>query len=52
LDKKNAHKETFVRDSSGIIQNSLGVFCEQEVDRFNRLLTVIRSNLEQLDKAI
>ncbi len=41
-----------MKDSAGIIQNSLGVFCEQEVDRFNRLLAVIRGNLEQLDKAI
>ena len=32
--------------------NSLGVFCNQEVERFNRLLAVIKQQLDMLDKAI
>lgn len=31
---------------------SLGVFCEQEIVRFNILLTLMRKSLTMLDKAI
>ena len=31
---------------------SLGVFVGQEIDRFNKLLGVMRSSLVNLDKAI
>jgi hypothetical protein len=42
LSMRKAHPETFSKNEEGSM-NSLGVFCSQEIDRFNRLLGVIRT---------
>jgi phosphoribosylanthranilate isomerase len=46
-----AHPLTFAETEPGV-ENSLGVFVRQEIQRFNRLLSVIRLSLVQLEKAI
>lgn len=51
LDKAKAHAETFKKLESGAI-TSLGVFVGQEIDRFNKLLSLVRKNLSDLVKAI
>lgn len=51
IDLGNKHPEVFANDDNGK-PLSLGVFCEQEVVRFNFLLDVIRKSLATLDKAI
>jgi len=51
MDLSKAHADTFAETEKGVI-NSLGVFVKQELERFNRLLSVIRVNLVQLEKAI
>jgi len=51
LDKKKADDSTFQSIEGGQMQ-SLGVFVGQEIDRFNKLLSVMRSTLVDLDKAI
>lgn len=48
---KDAHPDTFSMNSEGAI-NSLGVFVGQEIYRFNKLLSVMRHSLVQLQKAI
>lgn len=48
LDKSKAHPVTFAMNEQGTM-NSLGVFAGQEIDRFNKLIQVIRSNLRLLD---
>jgi hypothetical protein len=44
MDKSKAHERTFARSELGVMI-SLGVFVGQEIERFNKLLTVIRKNL-------
>jgi dynein heavy chain len=51
LEKKKAHPETFAMSENGTML-SLGVFVGQEIDRFNTLLSVMKSTLIDLDKAI
>jgi len=51
LDVEAAHPSTF-----GVADNgqplSLGTFVGQEIDRFNKLLKVMKTTLDLLDKAI
>jgi len=49
--KEDAHPTTFATIDDGSV-NSLGVFLEQEVVRFNQLLRVMVASLEQLKKAV
>ncbi|XXQ39846.1 AAA+ ATPase domain-containing protein [Plasmodiophora brassicae] len=51
LDRAQAHPTTFQLTPSGVM-HSLGTVLAQEVERFNRLLHIIRSSLVQLGKAI
>lgn len=51
LDMSKAHELTFAKTEQGI-ENSLGVFVRQEIARFNKLLSVIRASLVDLQKAI
>jgi dynein heavy chain, axonemal len=51
LDKRKADPRVFEIIPSGAM-NSLGVFVGQEIDRFNKLLSVMKSTLINLDKAI
>uniref|UniRef100_A0A1I8GGQ9 DHC_N2 domain-containing protein n=1 Tax=Macrostomum lignano TaxID=282301 RepID=A0A1I8GGQ9_9PLAT len=51
IDLDLAKPELFEEDSQGRL-NSLTTVLTQEIDRYNRLLTVIRTSLEQLKKAI
>lgn len=51
MDLSKAHPLTFAETAPGVV-NSLGVFVKQEIQRFNRLLSIIRVSLEQLAKAI
>jgi dynein heavy chain len=51
FNKADAHPSTFATIEDGSV-NSLGVFAEQEMVRFNRLITVMRSSLVELQKAI
>ena len=51
MDMSKAHKDTFAETEPGVI-NSLGVFVKQELERFNKLLSVIRVAFTQLEKAI
>jgi dynein heavy chain len=50
MDKKKADPTTFAISDGQMV--SLGVFVGQEIDRFNKLLSVMRSSLVNLDKAI
>jgi len=51
FDKRKASPLTFAKTSNGNV-NSMGVFCEQEMVRFNKLVKVIKSSLAMLKKAI
>lgn len=51
IDLGEKHPEVFANDDNGK-PLSLGVFCEQEIVRFNLLLSCMRSSLTMLDKAI
>ena len=51
MDKRKADPRVFEIIPSGAM-NSLGVFVGQEIDRFNKLLSVMKSTLINLDKAI
>lgn len=51
LDNKKAHPKTFEFTAAGQMV-STGVFVGQEIDRFNKLLSVMKSTLTNLDKAI
>ena len=51
LEKKRAHPDTFAKTDSGAMI-SLGVFLGQEIDRFNKMLKVIKKSLSELQKAI
>ncbi|XP_064645339.1 dynein axonemal heavy chain 6-like [Lineus longissimus] len=51
LNIENAHEDMFEPDEKGRL-NSLTTVLTQEVDRFNKLLKVIKNSLEQLKKAI
>lgn len=51
LEKKRAHPDTFAKTDSGAMI-SLGVFIGQEIDRFNKMLKVIKKSLNELQKAI
>lgn len=51
LDVEAAHPSTFAVAENGQ-PLSLGVFVGQEIDRFNKLLKVMKGTLDQLDKAI
>jgi len=50
FDREVAHPLTFAKEGEGI--NSLGVFLDQEMVRFNVLIKRVRSTLEQLKKAV
>lgn len=49
LEVEGAHPETFTNTDGA---NTLGVFLSQEVDRFNKLLKVMKGSLVNLQKAI
>ena len=51
MDISKAHEKTFAQTANGVMI-SLGVFVGQEIERFNKLLSVIRKNLEDLKEAI
>jgi dynein heavy chain len=51
LSKASAHASTFAVIADGSV-NSLGVFVEQEMSRFNRLLRVMRRSLTDLGRAV
>lgn len=51
MELEKAHELTFAETEPGVV-NSLGVFVKQEIQRFNRLLSVIRESLIYLEKAI
>ena len=51
MDKRKANYQTFETTAEGQMV-SLGVFVGQEIDRFNTLLSVMKSTLTNLDKAI
>jgi len=51
MNKKKGHKETF-RMKTETQMISLGVFVGQEVDRFNKLLSVMKRSLSDLQEAI
>ena len=51
LDKASAKKELFKADKQGLI-SSLSTVLLQEMQRFNKLLTVMRSSLSSLKQAI
>ena len=51
MDKRKANHQTFETTAEGQMV-SLGVFVGQEIDRFNTLLSVMKSTLTNLDKAI
>jgi len=50
LDPEVAHATTFAVDGEGV--NSLGVFLQQEMTRFNELTKVMKNSLRTLQKAI
>jgi len=47
LDRANSKKDLFKTNEKGLME-SLSTVLLQEVARFNRLLTVMRSSLEEL----
>jgi dynein heavy chain len=49
--EREQHPDTFSKDEEGAI-NSLGVFVGQEISRFNKLLSVMKRTLVELQKAI
>lgn len=49
--KKSAHASTFATIADGSV-SSLGVFCEQEMVRFNKLISVVSKSLSMLKRAI
>jgi dynein heavy chain len=51
LDRANAKKDLFKTNEKGLME-SLSTVLLQEVQKFNRLLTVMRASLEELQKAI
>ena len=51
FDRRRAHPSTFHETSPGSV-NSMGVFCGQEMTRFNGLVAVIRRSLIDLKRAI
>jgi dynein heavy chain len=51
LNLEKASESTFALTAQGVEQ-SLGVFVRQEIMRFNKLLSVIRRSLVDLEKAI
>lgn len=51
LNKDKAHETTFAVSETGQ-PLSLGVFVGQEIDRFAKLYSVMRSTLDLLDRAI
>ncbi|KAA0178391.1 hypothetical protein FNF27_00240 [Cafeteria roenbergensis] len=51
LTRKGSSETTFAKIADGSM-NSLGVFCAQEMDRFNVLIHEVRSSLLELEKAI
>lgn len=52
MDISKAHEKTFATSEATGSMISLGVFVGQEIDRFNKLLSVIRKNLQDLKDAI
>ena len=50
FDKRKAHPATFAQ--VGNATNSMGVFCGQEMARFNALVMVIRRSLIDLQRAV
>lgn len=51
MNLEKAHEAVFALTQMGV-ENSLGVFVRQEIQRFNKLLSVIRKSLVDLEKAI
>jgi dynein heavy chain len=51
LDRANAKKDLFKANEKGLME-SLSTVLLQELQRFNRLLTVMRASLEEIQKAI
>jgi len=51
MNLEKAHELTFALTDLGV-ENSQGVFVRQEIQRFNKLLSVIRKSLVDLEKAI
>ena len=51
LDNSKAHPDAYKESAPGQV-SSLGVFLNQEVSRMNGLLKVVKSTLDQLDRAI
>ncbi|KAM4706665.1 dynein axonemal heavy chain 6 [Discoglossus pictus] len=51
LEMETASEELFVKDAKGRV-NSLTTVLGQEVDRFNRLLKILKNSLQTLNKAI
>lgn len=52
LDRKKAGPETFKVSNITGVMDSLGTVLSQEIDRFNRVLIVMRSSLVELQRAI
>jgi len=50
MSKDDGHPVTFAKEGEGV--NSLGVFLEQEIVRFNNLTRIMKSTLAQLKKAV
>lgn len=51
MEKKKAHAETFAFTKAKK-PNSLGIFLGQELDRFNKLLAIMKKSLPDMQKAI
>ncbi len=51
LDRANAKKDLFKANEKGLME-SLSTVLLQELQKFNKLLTVMKASLEELQKAI
>eukprot|EP00761_Pharyngomonas_kirbyi_P008673 gb/GECH01008685.1/.p1 GENE.gb/GECH01008685.1/~~gb/GECH01008685.1/.p1 ORF type:complete len:4033 (+),score=845.30 gb/GECH01008685.1/:1-12099(+) len=51
LDRSTAHPKTFEKTEDGLV-HSLGTVLDHEIGKYNRLLSTIRSSLEELKKAL
>ena len=48
---KRAHPATFAKIDDGTM-NCMGVFCKQEMVRFNKLVTVVQATLNEMRRAL